>query len=622
MIVDDFTQGSLSSAVSNTIGGSSNSDKVQMMTIAGPIKQSDWGVVNYYKNCSVLDLSRTYGMTYVPSYNFSGNSALSSVVLPAGIERIDNYAFRNCSSLSSISIFAPTPPTIGTRAFEGIGDSVVYVPADALALYQDAEGWKDFTILPLAKQVSALEVNLPEGPDASIYKDMYIELINAKSGQKLRYVITNRLTYTFNSLVHRTTYNVYLRNAQGDVLGEVDGIDVTDKDVSVTFTDLKVPRDLKLTVLTPTGEDVTGQATITWYDLRDTYLTKGSTLAAQLEGVSVKYRVQLPQALAMLYQLPAEATYEVQATNNITLTLTDIPQTTIGGRVLDVKTGQPLSGATVSVSQMLNGLYSKSFTAKTDNKGQWSLQVYEAKTDITASMDDYVSQTQTFEAQAIVGGDLQSPTAIPEFQLKDISGTTISIGLTYQPTGGELQEFYSDYANVAYSVYNETTGQAVTELNVQYPQIVLMEQLPAGTLLRVTATSKNQKFMPVSATATVDSLDRASVTLPIKQLGGITASFRQTDNPSVVGILYDGNGRLLKKYEYASATITISELQDGQYTLVTMASTQLFNSIGSIAQFAESGLREGVDYVKNTVTVKSGEITAFNNSLIPFLDET
>ena len=611
VIVDDFTPGNLYDAVYYSTGG--NYDNVQMITVAGPISQYDWGVVNNYSNCTYLDMSRTYGMTYVPSYNFSGNTTLTTVILPAGIERIEYYAFRNCSNLSSISIYAATPPTIGNRAFEGIGDSIVYVPADALALYQEAEGWKDFTILPLAKEVSSLEVNLPDGTDPSIYKDMYIELINTKSGQKLRYVITNRTTYTFNSLIHRTSYNVYLKNAQGDVLGEIDGIDIEDKDVSVTFESLKVPRDLTLTVLTPTGEDVTGQTTITWMDAKDTYLTRGNTLTGQMEGTKAKFRISLPQTLGMQYLLPADSLYEVQAENSISVTLKAIPQTTIAGKVTGIKTGQPLSGANVAVSQMLNGLYSKSFTTKTDNKGQWSLQVYEAKTDITASMDDYVSKTQSFEKLVA---------EIPDFELKDINGTTIAINLTYQPTGGELQEYYSDYANVAYTIYNATAGKNVTELNVQYPQIVLMEQLPAGTVLRVTATSKNQKFVAVTATATVDSLDRASVTLPIVQLGGISASFRQTDNPAVVGILYDGNGRLLKKYEYASATLNINELQDGQYTLVTMASTQLFSTVGSLSQFAEAGLREGVDYVKNSVTVESGKMATIDNPLIPYLDET
>ena len=611
VIVDDFTPGNLYNAVYQATDG--NYDQVQMITVAGPISQYDWGIVNNYGNCTFLDMSRTYGLTYVPSYNFSGNTTLTTVVLPSGIEQIEYYAFQGCSSLSSISIYASTPPTIGYRAFEGIGDSIVYVPADALALYQEAEGWKDFTILPLSNQVSALEVNLPEGTDPSIYKDMYIELVNTKSGQKQRYVITNRTTYTFSSLIHRTSYNVYLKNAQGDVLGEVDGIDIVDHDVSVTFESLMVPRDLTLQVLTPEGQDVTGQTTITWMDAKNTYLTKGSTLTGQLEGAKAKFRITLPQSLGMQYLLPADSLYEVQADNNISYTLTAIPQKTISGTVLDVKTGQPISGATVAISQMLNGIYSKAFTTKTDNTGAWSQTVYEAKTDITASMTDYVSKTQSFETLVA---------EVPAFELKDINGTTISLNLTYTTVDGETQSYYNDYTNVAYSIYNKTAGQQVTQMNVQYPQIVLMESLAEGTELVVTATSKNSKFVPVTATATVDSLDRANVTLPIVQLGGIIASFKQTDNNSIVGILYDSNNRLIKRYDYNGASLTISELNDGAYTLVTMANSQFFNSVATISQFAEAGLREGVDYVKNSVTVKSGAYTAINNQLIPFLDET
>jgi hypothetical protein len=243
---------------------------------------------------------------------------------------------------------------------------------------------------------------------------------------------------------------------------------------------------------------------------------------------------------------------------------------------------------------MLNGLYSKSFTTKTDNKGEWSLAVSEAKTDITASMPDYVSKSQSFETLV---------TEIPVFELKDINGTTISLTLTYTSTEGETQEFYSDYANVAYAVFNETTQKQVTEMNVQYPQIVLMEQLAEGTLLRVTATSKNQKFMPVSATATVNDQDKATANLEIKQLGGIFASYLATDNQSCVGILYDGNGYLQARFDYANSQLTISELADGTYTLVTMGNSQFFNSVATLSQFSGAGLREGVDFVKNKVTV-------------------
>ena len=611
VIVDDFTAGSLSNAVYNTVGG--NSDKVQMMTVAGPVSQYDWGVVNNYSNCTLLDMSRTYGMTYVPSWNFYGNSVLTNIVLPAGIEKIDYYAFRNCSSLSSISIYASTPPTIGTRAFEGIADSIVYVPADAMSLYQEAEGWKDFTILPLAKEVSALEVNLPEGTDAGIYKDMFIELVNTKSGQRQRYVITNRLTYTFNSLPHRTSYNVYLMNASGNILGEVDAIEVDKQDVSVTFPELKVPRTLTLSVLDASGQDVTEQTVVTWFDAKGNWLAKGSALDGQIEGENVKFHVALPQTLAMLYQMPADSVYEVKADNAISVSLNAIPQLTIGGKVIDVKTGKALGGATIAISQTLNGIYSKTFAAKTNNAGEWQQTVYAAKSEITASMTDYVSRSASFDSLTA---------EIPAFELKDINGTAIKLNLTYTSVDGETQSFYSDYANVAYTVFNNTTNQEVTDINVQYPQIVLMESLPAGTELAVTATSKNQKFMPVTASGTVDTLDCASVTLPIVQLGGISAKFTQTDNNSIVGILYNGDDRLIQKYDYSGTSLSISELSDGDYTLVTMANSQFFNSVATLGQFTESGLREGVDYVKNKVKVQSGAYTEVNNSLIPYLDET
>lgn len=613
VIVDDFTPGNLSNAIYNAIGGSSNRDKVQMITVSGPVSQYDWGVVNNYQNCTFLDMSRTYGMTSVPSYNFNGNTVLTSVALPAGIESIEYYAFRGCTNLSSISCYAKTPPTIGDRAFENIGDSIVYVPAEALAQYQEAPGWKDFTILPLSGQVSALEVNLPEGTDPAIYNDMYIELINTKSGQKQRYVVTNRTTYTFNSLIHRTSYNVYLKNAKGDIFGEIDGIDIVDHDVSVTFENLMVPRTLTLSVKTPNGDDVTSQTVITWMDQKDTYLTKGTTLTGQIENSQVKFRVTLPQQLAMQYLLPEDSLYTVLTQNDITYTLKDIPQMTISGKVLNVKTGKAINGATIAISQMLNGLYSKTFTVKTNNQGQWQQTVFEAKSDITASMTDFVSQTLTLETLT---------PEIPTFELKDINGTTITLNMTYKPVDGEQQSFYNDYTNVTYTIVDKTAQQQVTEFNVQYPQIVLMESLPAGTELAITATSKNGKFIPVTATATVDDKDAASVTLPIVQLGGITAQFSQTENSSVVGILYNGDERLVKKYDYNGAQLTISELTDGEYTLVTMANSQFFNSVATLSQFSDAGLREGVDFVKNKVTVQSGAYTAINNPMIPFLDET
>ena len=624
VIIDDFTPGNIYSAIDQVIGGYNNCDKVTMITVAGPISQYDWGVSSNYPNCTVLDLSRTYGMTSVPSWSFYDNSTLISLSLPQGIERIEYAAFYNCSNLTSISLHAITPPTIDDYAFVGVQAGLtVYVPAFALPLYMEADVWKDLeaagtiTILPLGDQVSALEVNLPESVDISLYKGMFIELINKKSGQRQRYVITDRTTYTFSSLVHNTKYQVFLKNAAGETLGEIEEVKIDDHDVSVTFENLMVPRTLKLTVKTPAGDDVTEYTTITWLDDKDTYLNKGAELAGQLDGKVVKYRISLPQTLGMQFVLPEETSYEVKEENDIVYTLAAIPTTTISGKVIDVKTDKPINGATVAISQMLNGLYSKSFTVKTNAQGEWSQQVFLAPTDVTVSMSEYISQSVTLTTE-----DLQTATAIPAFSLKDINGTAITLALTYTTVEGVTQDHYNDVNNVEYMVYNETAKEAVTEYNVQYPQIVLIESLPEGTELTITAKSKNDKFLPVSGKATVDANDRASVTLPVVQLGGIQATFAQTDNSSIVGILYNGDGRLIKKYDYANTALTISELTDGEYTLVTMANSQFFNSVSFVSQFADAGLREGVDYLKNKVTVQSGAYTTIHNPMVPFLDET
>ena len=123
----------------------------------------------------------------------------------------------------------------------------------------------------------------------------------------------------------------------------------------------------------------------------------------------------------------------------------------------------------------------------------------------------------------------------------------IYLNVTYTDVDGNTKNSYDDMSNVTFAVYNEATGEQYTEMNLQFPQIVLMDSHAQGTQLRVVATSKNEKFMPVEVVGTVGANDRADVTVAIKQLGGIKATYIRTDNPTIVGILYDSNGRLIKK---------------------------------------------------------------------------
>ena len=621
VVVDDFEPGRLSSAVSTVIGGSSNQSAVTMVVVSGEMSSYDFGFTNYYDNCTLLDLSRSYGYTEIPSYGFDG-SGLTTVILPSCVERIGNYAFYGCGNLADLTCYSVVPPTVEAYAFDGLAEgAVLHVLSSSISLYAEAEGWKDFTILPLSENVQALEVTLPADGADGRYKNMTLELVNTKSGQRQKFLISDRLVYTFNGLLKDTEFNLYVRNDKGAVLGQIDGIAIVDEDIRVAFESLLQPQDVALKVTLPDGTDVTSQVQATWLDANGQYLQQGSRVSGLLAGTSLSCKVSLPQELGMSYLLPQDTVYTVQeGANELALALQPLAEVTVSGRVTDASTGMPLSGAAVSVSQRLNGLYSKAFVANTDSKGGFSLKVYNSPSTIVVSASDYLNAT-------LERADFNASADLGDVALKTISGATITTNYTYTSSvaegeTAEVENWYSDYANVSYTIYNETAGREITQFSVQYPTIVLLEEVAEGDRLRLTASSRTGAFRPVETEAVIGADNRAEVTLPIVELGGIRAGFSTTDNASVVGILYDRNGQLVKKYNYTNAALSITGLSDGEYTLVTMANSSLFNSILNLSQFAASGLTEGTDYVQNTVTVESGAVAVIANDLVPVLDES
>lgn len=624
VIVDDFTQGNLENAVSSVINGSDRG-AVAMITVSGKMNNNDFGVVNNYSNCTLLDLSRITGINEIPSYAFDYTN-LESVYLPATIEKIGYRAFYDCKQLSSLTVYAMVPPSLENDVFKGVQDGlVVYVPASAISQYQDAKGWKDFTILPIQEDIRSVSVSLPASVSAADYAQMWLELTNTKSGQRMHYVMTDRTTYTFANIIRNTSWNVVLRNQRGDVFGKIDNIDVKDEDVSVVFSSLARPQNVVLTIKTPDNTDVTSKAQITWLDSDGNYLSQSTSLSGLHSGSVVSYKVTLSQELAMQYTMPSQKKYVVSEDNNqVMITLEPIKQVTLSGCVKDLATKTALIGATVAVSQTFGGKYSKTMNAKTDAKGFYSLAVGNVPTSLAISASDYISQTIVCDSLMNGSDDI----SIPDVSLKGISGAVVSVGLNYTkcPTGnGEesvVQEWYADYNNITYSIYNQTKQKAISQFNVQYPQIVLLEEVDEGDILVMTATSKNNSFMPVTATAKVDGEQRANVLFNIIELGKLQATFTKNTNASVVGSLYDAKGKLLKSYDFSNASLTINDLVDGSYTLVTMGGSKLINNIYDLSQLPQTGLVLGSDYTQSSMDVKSGMVCVIDIDEVPPLDES
>lgn len=625
VIVDDFKPGNLNGSIWSAINGASTSD-VQMITVAGKMNDYDFGVVNDFSNCTLLDISRVTGITEIPSYAFD-NTNLESVCLPASIEKIGYNAFAYDSRLASVTIYAMTPPSVDEKAFRDTGEGlVVYVPASSLPLYQEANVWKDFTLLPIQDDIHSLAVSLPEGIDTKQYEQMWIELTNTKSGQKMHYVMTNRTTYTFANLIKNTSWNVTLRNQRGDVFAQLNDVEVKDEDVNVTFKDVAMPQDLNISVTTPDGNDVTNQVQVTWLDETGSYLAQTGNMSGLLAGSKLSYRLALSQELAMEYTIPAQTTYTVKENDNvIKLQLNPLQTVKVSGKVKDLVTRNALDGATISASQTFGGKYTKTISGKTNAQGFYELELSNVPTSITFNASDYISQSSTYENLA---ASKEEKVDLGEIALKPISGATINLSFNYRKCEdgnageGNAQNWFSDYNNVIFGIYNKTQKRTISQYNVQYPQIVLLEEVNEGDVLEITATSKTSAFMPTSSVATIDGQMKANTNISIVELGKIEASYGKNFNGAVVGSLYDAAGKLVKTYDYSNASLTISNLTDGYYTLISMGSSKLFNTMYELQQLKQSGLKSGRDYVETSVKVESGNIAKVVIDQIPTLNES
>lgn len=130
-VIVDISAGELSNVLSGITLTSINALKV-----TGTLNETDFEYIR--KNLTaltVLDLSGTNmtafpnrGLAFYSSMGLSANTTLEKVVLPEGLETIDNSAFAMCSALEEINI-PSTVTTLGRWILEGAGVKSVTIPS-------------------------------------------------------------------------------------------------------------------------------------------------------------------------------------------------------------------------------------------------------------------------------------------------------------------------------------------------------------------------------------------------------------------------------------------------------------------------------------------------------------
>lgn len=99
-----------------------------------------------FRECNSLkNVTIPEGVTSIESYAFEECSTLSSIVLPSSLVTIGTSAFNKCYKLTSVTVEWDEPIALMNAAtFSNRANATLYVPAGTKAAYQAAEFWQDF----------------------------------------------------------------------------------------------------------------------------------------------------------------------------------------------------------------------------------------------------------------------------------------------------------------------------------------------------------------------------------------------------------------------------------------------------------------------------------------------
>ena len=104
----------------------------------------------YFKSTAIIsfeELEYFTSLTSLPNTAFYGCTSLASIALPSSVSALGNGSFYNCTNLATMTVYAETPPTVGTNAFKNVPTNmVVHIPCETYNAYHDFSDWSVFSL--------------------------------------------------------------------------------------------------------------------------------------------------------------------------------------------------------------------------------------------------------------------------------------------------------------------------------------------------------------------------------------------------------------------------------------------------------------------------------------------
>lgn len=626
--------GSYSSYNNNPDGFNYSEDKEKVATyIVGNISDRFYYSCSNFPNCVMLDLSRTT----ITSMSVSGSSSeLKELILPSTYKEFYKESMKGVQ-LQTLICYAMTPPNVyGSTQYNSVTkerdyieqqvffdcpDMVVRVPAEAVPLYKAANGWKDFTIVPIEEGYANLSVSLmaqPNNETLKLYKDMMLLLTNLGTGQQRRLLVTGRNNYEFRYLPQKSNYSVSLQDNRGSEAARIDNIFVGEQNQMVTMGELKLPRRLTLT-LTADGKAVDeNDFTTTWLTPSGNYLTSGTVFDNVFDGQQLLCLTTLGSNLAKDYQQPDTLLITISAPYDITLPLERLKMIPATFTVVDSLTHQGIDKAVIQVMHQLPGGETGTVTTLTTNVlGIASGQVLEVPSVVIVTSPMHGSKTLHVDLA-------KKPNLRVSFL--PANGTCVQISHTFQPAVDEgmtaqIQPAYTDARSLEYTftaTLPNGNEKVITEYLTNYPLYTFYDDLPQGTRLRVGVSSAKDDLEPVEAEAVVGSDKTVSVLLPLVERGSIVAEYHSTESKKPALLLFDEQtGEVVRRmaFDTEEKAITISSLPHGNYLVAALSQGMQYAGITTKTQLEQ--YKEGDDYVCEEVSVSDGHINSVFFSNVP-----